>query len=198
MSVLLLAVVSVAIAHAQSPGGGGVVRLDAAADDILSPDAVVEKVKDGFGFVASPLWIREGNRGYLLFGDIPSNVIHKWTPDGTLSILLDRPDWTDRSVTRPDKARFGANGLAVDGEGRIVICAEGDRAIVRIEKDGHRTVLADRYEGKRLNSPNDLVLKSNGVIYFTDPSGGGRFTNWDIYIAGNTTLYRIRLKVAGR
>lgn len=179
-SALLLVAVSVAIARAQSPNSGAVVRLDPGANDLISPEAVVEKVKDGFGFVASPLWIRQGNSGYLLFGDIPSNVIHKWTPDGTLSIVLDHADFTDPSVIRPDKARFGANGLAVDREGRIVFAAEGDRAIVRIEKNGARTVLADRYEGKRLNSPNDLVLKSNGAIYFTDPSGGNRFTGWDL------------------
>jgi gluconolactonase len=68
----------------------------------------------------------------------------------------------------------------MDRQGRIVYAAEADRALVRLEKDGKRTILADRYEGKRLNSPNDLVFRSDGSIYFTDPSGGNRFGTWDL------------------
>lgn len=155
-------------------------RLDPAADAILAPEAAVENVKDGFGFVEAPVWIRERQGGYLLFSDVVANVIYKLTPGGQLSVYLERSDWTDRSIVRPEKARFGANGLTIDRQGRIIYCAEADRAVVRIEKDGIRTVLADRFEGQRLNSPNDLVYKSNGAIYFTDPSGGGRFTGWDL------------------
>ena len=70
--------------------------------------------------------------------------------------------------------------VTVDPQGRVVYAAEADRAIVRLEKDGKRTVLAERYEGKRLNSPNDLVFRSDGALYFTDPSGGNRFADWDL------------------
>jgi gluconolactonase len=93
--------------------------------------------------------------------------------------FLEKPDWT-RTTGRPDKPRFGANGITVDPQGRIVYAAEADRAIVRLEKDGRRTILADRYEGKRLNSPNDLVFRRDGALYFTDPSGGNRFADWDL------------------
>ena len=118
--------------------------------------------------------------GHLLITDIPANVTHKWTAGRRDDGVLDKPDWTTVTEARPANARFGANGIAMDRQGRIVYRAEADRAVVRLEKDGKRTILADRYEGKRLNSPNDLVFRSDGAMYFTDPSGGGRFGTWDL------------------
>ena len=96
-----------------------------------------------------------------------------------MSSFLEKPDWT-RTTGRPANPRFGANGITVDPQGRVVYAAEADRAVVRLEKDGKRMVLAERYEGKRLNSPNDLVFRSDGTLYFTDPSGGNRFADWDL------------------
>ena len=125
------------------------------------------------------MWVRESGGGHLLISDIPANVVHRWTPDGKMSSFLEKPDWT-RTTGRPANPRFGANGITVDPQGRVVYAAEADRAVVRLEKDGKRTVLADRYEGKRLNSPNDLVFRSDGALYFTDPSGGNRFADWDL------------------
>ena len=93
--------------------------------------------------------------------------------------FLEKPDWTT-TTGRPATPRFGANGITIDPQGRVVYAAEADRAVVRLEKDGKRTILADRYEGKRLNSPNDLVFRSDGALYFTDPSGGNRFADWDL------------------
>ncbi len=139
----------------------------------------METLKDGFGFINGIVWVRESGGGHLLVSDIPANVVHRWTPDGALSPFLEKPDWT-RTTGRPAAPRFGANGIAVDRQGRVVYAAEADRAVVRVEKDGKRTVLAERYEGKRLNSPNDLVLRSDGALYFTDPSGGNRFADWDL------------------
>jgi len=178
LCVLCLAMASRMSASAQAPGS--LVRLDPAFDAIVAPGTRVETLKEGFGFINGILWVREGAAGHLLVSDIPANVIHKWTPDGALTPFLDRPDWTRVAEARPANVRFGANGIARDPQGRIVYAAEADRAVIRFEQDGRRTILAERYDGKRLNSPNDLVFRSDGALYFTDPSGGGRFGTWDL------------------
>jgi gluconolactonase len=164
---------------AQTPPSGPTRPLDPAFDAVVSPGAAMETLKDGFAFINGIVWVKEGSAGHLLISDIPANVIHRWTPDGKMSAFLDKPDWT-RTTGRPAAPRFGANGITVDPQGRIVYAAEADRTVVRLEKDGQRTILAERYEGKRLNSPNDLVFRSDGALYFTDPSGGNRFTDWDL------------------
>jgi gluconolactonase len=146
----------------------------------VPPGTTVETIREGFGFINGILWVRDGRDGHLLVSDIPANVVYELTPAGVMTPLLTRPDWTKAAETRPPNVRFGANGMVLDAEGRLVYAAEADRAIVRVEKNGARTVLADRFEGKRLNSPNDLVYRSDGALYFTDPSGGGRFGNWDL------------------
>ncbi len=165
----------------QAQGANEVVRLDPALDQIISTDTKVEKLADGFGFVEGPVWVRSG--GYLLFSDIPANVIDKWTPDGKVSVFLKPSGFTGSDPSdvgsqnnngQAQVTLLGSNGVTLDREGRIVFCTHGDRNVVRIEKDGKRAVLADRLEGKRLNSPNDLVFKSDGALYFTDPTAGLR------------------------
>jgi gluconolactonase len=183
MKFRLLCVVALAVAVrlaavAQTPGS--IVRLDPAFDAVVSAGATIDTLKDGFGFINGILWVREGNAGHLLVSDIPANVIHRWTPPGTMTVFLDRPDWTRVAEPRPAGVRFGANGIARDPQGRIVYAAEADRAVVRIEADGRKTIIAERFEGRRLNSPNDLVFRKDGALYFTDPSGGGRFGTWDV------------------
>jgi gluconolactonase len=163
---------------AQAPSSETTRRLDPAFDAVVSPGATMELVKDGFGFINGIVWVKDGG-GHLLISDIPANVVHKWTPDGKMAAFLEKPDWT-RTTGRPPAPRFGANGITLDPQGRVVYAAEADRAVVRLERDGQRTVLADRYDGKRLNSPNDLVYRSDGALYFTDPSGGNRFADWDL------------------
>src|SRR5260370_34714012 len=162
-------------------GANEVVRLDPALDQIISTDTKVEKLAGGFGFVEGPVWVRSG--GYLLFSDIPANAINKWTPDGKVSVFLKPSGFTGSDPSdvgsqnnngQATVTLLGSNGVTLDRQGRIVFCTHGDRDVVRIEKDGKRTVLADRFEGKRLNSPNDLVFKSDGALYFTEPTAGLR------------------------
>jgi gluconolactonase len=178
LCVLCLALAMGIAPVAQTPGS--IVRLDPAFDAIVPAGATVETLKEDFGFINGILWVPEGRAGHLLVSDIPANVIHKWTPPSTMTVFLDRPDWTRVAEARPEGVRFGANGIVRDRQGRIVYAAEADRAVIRLEPDGKRTIIAERYEGKRLNSPNDLVFRSDGALYFTDPSGGGRFGTWDL------------------
>ncbi len=165
----------------QAQGANEVVRLDPSLDEIISADAKVEKLAGDFGFVEGPVWVRQG--GYLLFSDIPANAINKWTPDGKVSVFLKPSGFTGSDPSDVGSQNnngqavvtlIGSNGVTLDRQGRVVFCAHGDRNVVRIEKDRKRTVLADRFEGKRLNSPNDLVFKSDGALYFTDPTAGLR------------------------
>lgn len=179
--ILFLAVGS-SWSSAQSPSA--IIRLDAALDDIIAADAKAELLKgDYFGFLEGPVWVQQGATGYLLFSDVAANAIYRWTPDGGVSVFLPNAGYTGTDTAnvggqsfngRLHLVVFGPNGLTLDRQGRLVFTTHGSRTIERLEKDGTRTVLADRFEGKRLNSPNDLVMKSNGSLYFTDPPGGLR------------------------
>ena len=195
----LASLVAGSFANAQ-PAGDAVVRLDPALDALVAPDAKVELVKGGFGFTEGPVWVAgsksQKNGGYLLFTDIPGNVIYKLTPqDGKASVYLanagyNGPDvwrWgglqnNGRERTDPlfeEFAMIGADGLTLDRQGRVVVATFAGRSLMRVEPDGKRTVLADRYEGKRFNGPNDVVVKRDGAIYFTDTYGGLRLRDKD-------------------
>jgi gluconolactonase len=149
------------------PSIGRIVRDDPRLDALLAPDARIEVLATGFEWTEGPLWIREG--GHLLFSDIPRNSIMKWTEKDGAVLFMKPSGYT--GVT--DYGREpGTNGLTLDSRGRIVACEHGDRRISRLEKDGGKRTLVDSYQGKRLNSPNDAVYKSNGDLYFTDPPYG--------------------------
>jgi gluconolactonase len=150
---------------AQEAGVGKIIRNDPAVDKLVPPGTKIEKLHGGFRFIEGPIWVRSGS--YLLFSDLQANAIMKWDPSGNVSVF--RKDIFSRKY--PDGVQIGSNGLTLDKQGRVVAAEHGNRRVSRIEKDGTVTVLADQYEGKRLNSPNDLVCKSNGDIYFTDPTG---------------------------
>jgi gluconolactonase len=143
-----------------------VVRLDSAVDRIVPRDARLEKIAEGFGFTEGPVWAD----GYLLFSDPNNNRIYRWTPDGQVSVHRTNSGYTGGDIA--EYTQPGSNGLAIDPDGRLTVAEHGSRRITRIEKNGVVTILADRYEGKRLNSPNDLVYKSDGALYFTDPPFG--------------------------
>jgi gluconolactonase len=150
----------------QEPAGK-ITRDDPDLDKLVPPGARIEKLAGGFRFTEGPVWIHDG-AGYLLFSDIPANAILKWTPDGKVSTFR-QPVFPG---TFPDGQFVGSNGLTLDRQGRLVSCEHGNRRMARTEKNGSITVLADRFEGKRLNSPNDAVYKRNGDLYFTDPPYG--------------------------
>src|SRR6185436_19405984 len=118
--VLVLAALALTRAAAQAPAGGSVIRMDPAFDAVVSPGVMVETLKEGFGAINGIVWVREGKTGHLLISDIPANVVHKWTPDGAMTAFLVRPDWTRVTEARPANVRFGANGIAIDPQGRIV------------------------------------------------------------------------------
>ncbi|HSF67699.1 MAG TPA: SMP-30/gluconolactonase/LRE family protein [Nitrospiraceae bacterium] len=136
---------------------GKIVQVDPGLNRILTRDAKLEKLIGGFGLLEGPVW----SSGYLLFSDMKSHVIYKWHPESGLSVFL-----------KTGFTKGGPNGLAFDKKGRLVICEHGNRRVSRLETDGSLTVLAERYRGKRLNSPNDLVYRSDGLLYFTDPPYG--------------------------
>lgn len=169
---------------AQAPGSGAAIdRRDPGLDAIIAADATLEPLKtDYFGFVEGPVWVPAPGEGFLLFSDIPANRIYRWTPGGELSVFLERSGYTGTGSAealqinngRLQVVLLGSNGLTLDPQGRLVFCAHGDRAVKRLEPDGTVTVLADRYEGKRLNGPNDLIVRSDGAIYFSDIPGGLR------------------------
>ncbi|HXJ59249.1 MAG TPA: SMP-30/gluconolactonase/LRE family protein [Verrucomicrobiae bacterium] len=144
-------------------------RKDSALDAILPASAKLEKLADGFAFTEGPVWVPDGE-GYLLFSDPNNNVIYRMTPEGDVSVYLTKSGYTGENIG--EYRQPGSNGLTLDERGRLTICQHGNRRVVRIEKNGLTTVIADRFEGKRLNSPNDLVYRSDGTLFFTDPPFG--------------------------
>ena len=154
-------------AQTETPAGAGViVRLDPRFDALVPVGATIEKLADGFVFLEGPVWLREESR--LLYSDLRGNAIYQWTMAEGPSDYLKPFFHGDGTGLRG----VGPNGVALDAEDRLLVCVYGSRSVVRLEKDGTLTTLAERFEGKRLNSPNDLILARDGTVYFTDPSFG--------------------------
>ena len=147
-------------------------RADAGLDEIVVPDSKIEKLAGGFLFTEGPVWVPSSaeSDGYLLFSDPNNNVIYRWTQDGQFSIYRTKSGYSGIDIG--EYGQPGSNGLTLDKDKRLTINQHGNRRVIRLEKNGQVTVLADRYEGKRLNSPNDLVYRSDGSLYFTDPPFG--------------------------
>jgi gluconolactonase len=157
----LLAACTLTLTAAQP--GSPIVKIDPALDALIAPDATLEKITADFTpSLEGGVWDRRHN--YLLFSNKAARVINKWTPDGTLSVFLDLG-----KIAKVDDPNVNlSSGTTLDSEGRLVYCSQGERAIIRVETDGHRTVIVDAYQGKKFGSPNDLVYKKNGTLYFTD------------------------------
>jgi gluconolactonase len=130
----------------------------------------VDRLATGFLFTEGPVWMPDG---YLVFSDIHRNKIFRWDPVDGVSVFR---ECTGCSHAQPGDVHwfynYGSNGLTIDAHGRLTVCEHGNRRVTRHEHDGSLTVLADKYQGKRLNSPNDLVYHRNGDLYFSDPPYG--------------------------
>ncbi len=144
-------------------------RLDPGLDAIVPKQPQLTRVATGYTWTEGPIWI---HAGYLLFADIPSNSIRKVTPQGQASIFMQPSGHLGSSPWGPEP---GSNGMTLDARGRLTVAGHAQRNVWRLETmnpKGERTILADSYQGKKLNSPNDLVYKSDGSLYFTDPPYG--------------------------
>ena len=169
LSSLLVAVLLPCIAMAaekKTPEfNGRIERFDPAFDQLIAADARIEKLADGFTWSEGPVWLN----GELIFSDVPENVAYRWKPGMSKAEVFLKP--SGQLTPQPGFREPGSNGLALDARGRLLMCQHGERRIARYE-NARFTSLADRHEGKRFNSPNDLVVRRNGDIYFTDPSYG--------------------------
>lgn len=153
---------------AQTQTVGSIERLDPAINALIPANARIEKLAEGFAWSEGPVWRRGG--AYLLFSDIPHNTIYKWKDGEGLSVYLRPSGYTGPT---PPGRELGSNGLTVDRNGAVVMADHGNRQIARLDDSVFtKTTLAARFDGKRLNSPNDLVFRSNGDLYFTDPPFG--------------------------
>lgn len=159
-------------------------RKDPSLDQVVGAGAKLEKLADGFTFTEGPVWVPAGSGqfgpdaadGFLLFSDPNNNVIYRMTPEGAVSLFMPKSGYAGENIG--EYKQPGSNGLALDSQGRLTICQHGNRRVIRIEKNGLTTILADRFEGQRLNSPNDLVYRNDGTLFFTDPPFGlPRFHN---------------------
>src|SRR5436190_1054183 len=149
------------------PSMGRILRESTALDALISASAIIEVLASGMAWAEGPVWVRDG--GYLLFCDIPRNSVMKWSENDGLSVFLKPSGYTGLGDYSKEP---GSNGLTLDSQGRLVSCEHGDRRVSVMTKGGGKRTLVDNYQGKRLNSPNDLVFKSNGDLYFTDPPYG--------------------------
>lgn len=172
-----------------------VIRLDPAIDNIVPPNPKIFKLAEGFKFTEGPIWIYDSS--YLLFSDPNSNIIYKYTKDGQLSVFRQPSGYSGADIA--EYGQPGSNGLTLDPQGRLTINEHGNHRVTRLEKDGTLTVLADSYEGKRLNSPNDLVYRSDGTLYFTDPPFGlPKFFDdprKELLFSGVYSIYRGKLQL---
>ena len=153
--------------ESKGPACGSIERLDPRLDRLIAAEAEIEILSQGFQWCEGPVWIpREDS---LLFSDVPANRIFQWRPGGAVRVFMEASGFAGGASTLPEP---GSNGLTLDSLGRLTLCEHGDRRITRLEPQGGKTVLASRYQGKRLNSPNDLCYRSSGDLYFTDPPYG--------------------------
>ena len=141
-------------------------RTDARLDAIVDPDARLERVAGGFDFTEGPVW----QDGGLLFSSPNTNSIYRWTSEGGVTVFRTKSGYTGADIGRSHQP--GSNGLTFASDGLLTICQHGNRRVIRVEPHGNVAVMIDGYEGRRLNSPNDLVYRSDGSLWVTDPPFG--------------------------
>lgn len=150
------------------PTLGSIERLDPALDALLPAGAVIEKLAEGFSWSEGPVWVKAGEA--LLFSDVPQNRVYRWTEGKGITVFLEPSGFTGEGYEGRER---GSNGLTFDRQGRLTLCQHGDRRLARLAPDGKNfATLVDRWEGKRLNSPNDLCFDRAGNLFFTDPPYG--------------------------
>ena len=151
------------------PAFGKLTAMDPAFGDVVSADARLEKIAEGFTWSEGPAWVKDGS--YLLFNDVPENTLYRWSQSEGLSVFL-KPS----GLANPDPQttrEAGANGLFPEPGGTLLLADSGSRVVARLDpKTKRKSILASRFEGKRFNSPNDVVLHSSGAVFFTDPPYG--------------------------
>jgi gluconolactonase len=148
---------------------GSIEVYDSMLESLIDKDAPIEILADGFTWTEGPVWIASATGGHLLFSDIPRNSIFRWKEGEGISLFMCPSGYTGVTYYGLEP---GSNGLALDHEGNLILCEHGDRRVSVLTPRGGKRTLADNYQGKRLNSPNDVVLKSNSDLYFTDPPYG--------------------------
>ncbi len=199
LGLFLACCLSFAVANAQAPAPSGpmmrgdgppppaqpfsITRVDPALDELVAPDAKVELMASGFGLTEGPLWVPQGDSGFLIVSGLLDNVLYKITPDNVVSVFLEHAGYTGNdeghvgTQTRSGRSHvllIGPSCASLDAQGRVVWCADNDLKIMRLEKDGTRTVMVDGFEGKHFSGPNDVMIRSDGAFYFTDNDFGLR------------------------
>ena len=166
LTILLVGCSQAPAPVAESHGVGSILRLDPAFDALAPRDARIEKVAGGFQFTEGPLWRPDGR---LWFSDVIGNVVRSVTPAGQVELLIQE---SGGKTDAPAGSFIGSNGMIAGKDGEVLLCQHTNRRIVRVGKDLKMTRFLEKFEGKRFNSPNDLVYKSDGSLYFTDPPYG--------------------------
>ena len=150
---------------------GSLEFLDPRMEELIDKNAKIELLAEGFDWAEGPVWVDRLNG--VLFSDVPNNKVYMWNEKKGLSIFIEPSGMTNYSPTNKSD---GSNGLALDKNGNLILCQHGDRTIARLKKWNFKKpsfdIIVEKYEGKRLNSPNDLVFDKSGSIYFTDPPYG--------------------------
>ena len=164
-SIIIAAGIATGFSADTVPFKGDIERLDPAFDALVAPNSKIEKLAEGFNWSEGPTWYE----GAVVFSDVPENIIYRWKEGMTSAEVFLKPS----GMTTPTAGfrEQGSNGLSRDAQGKLLVCMHGDRRVARWEK-GTFTTLADRFDGKKFNSPNDLAVRKNGDVYFTDPPYG--------------------------
>jgi len=161
------------IAEEKTNSLGSVERIDPAIDGIISPSAEIEILSDGYDWSEGPVWVE--SEKMLLFSDVPKNTVYKWTEADSIEIFLKPSGYTGSTDSNSDEE--GSNGLALDPDGKLVLCQHGDRRLATLDAPLNApqatfATLANTYDGKKFNSPNDVAIRKNGDYFFTDPPYG--------------------------
>lgn len=148
---------------------GRIHRLSPKLDAVIEPGATIQQLADGFIWSEGPVWVRDG--GYLVFSDVPGNVMYRWSEAEGVTEFMNPSGYAGPPTDA--FAEPGSNGMALDAAGDLMVCDHGNRALAKVDlKTRRKTFLVERYEGKRFNSPNDVAVSRTGAFYFTDPTYG--------------------------